>query len=57
MSQVWLNSIPVLLAAGLAVLGALALELRDQRDRLVRVETKVDLLLEGHKVVEDGPGS
>ena len=54
----WMSSsVPVFLAAILASIGALFLQLRDHHERLVRVETKVDLLLTGHKVVNSGPGS
>jgi len=44
MHDIIVISVPVILAAMLAVLGALFLELKDHRDRLVRIETLISLL-------------
>ena len=46
-----------LLAAVLAALGAIFLRLGDHGERLARLEANVQILLDGHKVVNSGPGS
>lgn len=54
----WLAvSIPVLLAAILAAIGAVFLRLGDHGERLARLETAVNLLSSGHRVVDYGPGT
>ena len=42
---------PVALGALLALLGGVFVQLRDHHTRLVRLETKLDWLLDGFKVV------
>ena len=44
MHDIIVISIPVILAAILSVLGALFLELRNHRDRLITIETMLSLL-------------
>jgi len=51
------SSVPVLLAAILATIGAIFLRLGDHGERLARLETNVEILLEGHQVVNRGSGS
>lgn len=54
----WMSSsVPVLLAAILATIGAIFLRLGDHGERLARLETNVEILLEGHQVVNRGSGS
>ena len=50
-------SIPVFLAAIFASIGALFLELRDHRDRLVRIETQLGFVRWAAKENERGPGA
>jgi len=48
---------PVSLAAIFAVVGALFLELRDHRDRLIRLESRFDALIWALKENGRAPGS
>jgi hypothetical protein len=50
-------SIPVFLAAILAAIGGLFLELRDHRDRLVRIETQLGFVRWQGKENERGSGA
>jgi len=50
-------SLPVLLAAILAAIGAVFLRLGVHGERLARLEAAVDMILSGHQVVNRAPGS
>lgn len=52
-----LISVPVLLAAILAAVGAIFLRLGQHGERLARLETSMASLLSGHRVVDYGPSS
>ena len=54
MYNVLMVSIPVFLAAIFAGMGALFLELRDHRDRLVRIETQLSFVKWVGKETERG---
>ena len=57
MPEWMLISVPVLLAAILAAVGAIFLRLGEHGERLARLETQMTSLLSGHRVVDYGPSS
>ena len=57
MPEWMLISVPVLLAAILAAIGAIFLRLGEHGERLARLEAQIESLLSGHRVVNYGPGS
>lgn len=54
MPEWMLISVPVLLAAILAAVGAVFLRLGDHGERLARLEAQMTTLLSGHRVVDYG---
>lgn len=57
MPEWMLISVPVLLAAILAAIGAIFLRLGEHGERLARLEAQIESLLSGHRVVNYGSGS
>jgi len=57
MPQWLLISIPVLLAAILAAVGAIFLRLGVHGERLARLEAQMESILTGHRMEDYGPGS
>ena len=57
MPEWMLISVPVLLAAILAAVGAIFLRLGEHGERLARLEAQIESLLSGHRVVNYGSGS
>ena len=52
-----LISVPVLLAAILAAVGAIFLRLGEHGERLAHLEAQMTTLMSGHRVVDYGPSS
>jgi len=57
MPEWMLISVPVLLAAILAAVGAVFLRLGEHGERLARLEAQMASLLSGHRVVPYGPSA
>lgn len=57
MRDLFMVSVPVLLAAILAAVAAVFLRLGDHGERLARLEAQMTALLQGHWMVGHGPGS
>ena len=52
-----LISVPVLLAAIVAAVGAIFLRLGEHGERLAHLEAQMTTLMSGHRVVDYGPSS